>query len=130
MAARNTKQKSDDVRAAIIAALLAGQRVTEVAKQFHLSKATVSRLKKTIEPGDLKQLETKRGEDFTGMIGDYLKETLITLSAQQKFFRNESWLSKQNAAEVAVLHGVSADKAFSLLEALERANETGSETPG
>lgn len=105
-----------------MAALLAGQRVTEVAQQFQVSKATVSRIKATIDHDTLKQIETKKGEDFGELLGDYLRETLITLSEQTIFFRNEEWLKQQTAADVAVLHGVAADKAIRLLEAIEQAN--------
>ncbi len=117
-----TVPKSADVRAAVMAALLAGQGVTEVAEQLNVSKATVSRIKASISPDALKQLETKKEEDFGALLSDYLHETIVTLAAQARFFRDETWLSKQPAADAAVLHGVQADKALRLLEAIERAN--------
>ena len=103
--------------------MLAGQRVTEVARQFALPHSTVSRLKASLPADKLDEVGRKKGEDFNELIGDYLKETLTTLTEQAKFFRNENWLYKQDAAELAVLHGVQADKSFSLLEAIERAAE-------
>jgi transposase len=117
-----TVAKTADVRAAVMAALLAGQGVSEVAEQFKVSKATVSRIKASISPDRLKQLETKKEEDFGALLSGYLHETIITLTEQARYFRNETWLAKQPAAEVAVLHGVQADKAFRLLEAIEQAN--------
>jgi len=117
------KKKDDHTRAAVIAALLAGQRVGEVAKQFKLAHSTVSRYKKSLPPDKLDEVGRKKEEDFNELIGGYLKETLSTLTVQARFFRNETWLRKQNAAELAVLHGVQADKAFSILEAIERASE-------
>ncbi len=118
------KQKDDHTRAAVLAALLAGQRVSEVASEFKLPHSTVSRWKKSLSPDKLDEVGRKKEEDFNGLIGAYLKETLTTLRAQTKFFRNETWLKKQTATELAVLHGVQADKAFSLLEAIERAAAT------
>lgn len=117
-----TIPKSADVRASVMAALLAGQGVSEVAEQFQVSKATVSRIKASIAPDLLKQLETKKQEDFGDLLADYLRETITTLSAQARHFRNETWLLRQPAADLAVLHGVQTDKALRLLEAIERAN--------
>jgi transcriptional regulator with XRE-family HTH domain len=125
--ARQGKQLTDDVRAAVISALLVGQGVAEVAQQFKLSKSTVSELKKGIAPEHFEQLRTKKEEDFGALLAGYLRETITTLSAQARFFRNEKWLQKQSASELAVLHGVCADKAIRLLEAIERANEIGEE---
>ncbi len=112
-----------EVQAAVMAALLAGQGVCEVAEQFKIDKSVVSRIKGKIPNDKLQQLATKKGEDFESLIETYLREVLITLSAQARFFRNETWLSKQPAAELATLHGVQADKAFRLFEAIERAHE-------
>lgn len=105
-----------------MAALLAGQGVCEIAKQFNLSKSTVSEMKKDIAPEHFEHLRSKKEEDFGALLKDYLRETIITLRAHTIFFRNEKWLEKQPASEIAVLHGVCADKGFRLLEAIERAN--------
>jgi hypothetical protein len=120
--AQQGKQLNDDVRAAVMAALLAGQGVCEIAKQFNLSKSTVSEMKKDINPEHFEHLRTKKEEDFGALLKDYLRETIITLRAQAIFFRDETWLKQQPASEVAVLHGVQADKGIRLLEAIERAN--------
>jgi hypothetical protein len=42
--AKTTKKKPAEVEAAVMAALLSGQGVTEVADQCQVSKATVSRI--------------------------------------------------------------------------------------
>lgn len=106
-----------------MAALLAGQSVTEVTKQFDVSQATVSRIKARLSEKDLNDLECKKNDRFGDLLAEYLEETIITLKAQARFFRNETWLEKQPASDLAVLHGVAADKAIRLLEAVERANE-------
>lgn len=116
------KACSPETKAAVLAALLAGQGVNEVATQYHIDKATVSRWKKTIPSEQLQQVATKKAEDFGDLLANYLRETLTTLTAQAVYFRDETWLSKQPAADVAVLHGVQTDKAIRLLEAIERAN--------
>jgi transposase-like protein len=123
------KQTSDETRAAVIAALLAGQGVCEVASQFNLPKSTVSRLRAEIPAVQLEQLGTKKQQDFGELLADYLQETIITLKAQARFFRNEKWLAQQSASDVAVLHGVQTDKTIRLLEAIERANAITEENP-
>ena len=50
---------------------------------------------------------------------EYLKGSLHTLQEQARFFADAEWLRKQDAADVAVLHGVLTDKVVRLLEALE-----------
>jgi hypothetical protein len=122
MAKGTTKAKDDGTRAAIMAALMTGQGVTEVSKAFQVSKATVSRLKASLSEEHLKQLETKKEHDFGELLAGYLRETIVTLTAQARTFRNEDWLKKQPAGELAVLHGVQTDKAIRLLEAIEQAN--------
>jgi hypothetical protein len=106
-----------------MAALLAGQGVCEVAAELNVPKATVSRIKSQMAPDQLEQVGTKKQEDFGALLADYLRETIITLRAQTRFFRDESWLEKQSASEVAVLHGVCADKGLRLLEAIERSSQ-------
>ena len=105
-----------------MAALLAGQGVDEVAAQYKLPKATVSRWKASI-PGEMEQVGTKKRERIDDLLLNYLEETLTTLSVQQQHFRDKAWLTTQSAQELAVLHGVSTDKAIRLLEAAEAASD-------
>jgi transposase-like protein len=120
------KETSPEVRAAVTAALLAGQGVCEVATQFNLDKSIVSRIRAALGSDQLQRLATKKQIDFGELLAGYLEETIITLQAQAKFFRDETWLSKQPASDLAILHGVAADKAIRLLEAIERANSVDS----
>lgn len=105
-----------------MAALLAGQSVSEVAKAYNIPRGTVGRWSSECE----RPIETNRNtkKEIGGLILDYLRQVLATLTAQQQVFGDESWLRKQPASELAVLHGVSADKAFRLLEAFKSEPET------
>lgn len=114
---------SEEVRAAVIAALLAGQGVSETADQYKLPKQTVANWKKTLTPEQMGQIKTKKGERFGDLVGTYLEETLNTLAVQVRHFRDPAWLAKQPADGLAVLHGVCTDKAIRLLEAAERARD-------
>jgi hypothetical protein len=98
---------------------MAGQGVLEVAKEYKIPKQTVSAWAQTLDSG---QIGTKKAEDFSALMSTYLQETLTTLAVQQRHFRDPKWLGQQPASDLAVLHGVSADKAVRILEAAERAN--------
>lgn len=109
---------SDETRSAVLAALLAGQSVTQVAAQYELGHATVVAWRDAAGLGSTVVQPQKRAE-LGELIGVYLRETLTTLSVQARFARDEAWLGKQPASEVAVLHGVLTDKAIRILSALE-----------
>lgn len=111
------KAHSPELRAQVLAALMAGQGVSEVAKQYGLDKGLVSRWR------SLQPVATKTDPDLEDLIGEYLRETLITLAVQQRHFRDPEWLAQQSASELGVLHGISVDKAIRILGAAERAGE-------
>lgn len=121
-------KKDDTVRAAVMAALLEGQTVSAVARKLKLSKATVSRIKTAILPAQLKQTETEKRDKITVLIETHL-ETALGLANElaTKTIKNDNWVAKQPAGEVAVFYGVLTDKAFRILEAaqpLEEAEDT------
>ncbi|MBI4916861.1 MAG: helix-turn-helix domain-containing protein [Acidobacteria bacterium] len=112
----------DQTKAAVLAALLSGQGVSEVARKYNIPKQTVSQWKHTMLPAtSLEELSERTQVRFDELLATYLAETLTTLAAQQRHFRDPEWLKKQPAHELAVLHGVSADKAIRILEAAEAA---------
>ena len=107
------KHHDPETKAQAMAALLAGQGVSEVAREYKLPESTVSRWKKKARE------EAGRTEDVGALLLAYLTENLRTLRAQAETFRDREWLRKQGAADAAVLHGVLTDKAVRLLEALD-----------
>jgi transposase-like protein len=114
-----SNQYSPDQKAAVIAALLAGQSVNSVAREYMLPKSTVSRWKnEPTVPNDGTQKKAV-GE----LVLDYLRANLAALRTQTVMFSNMDWLAKQNAADIAVLHGVMTDKAIRLLEAMPKQEE-------
>jgi transposase-like protein len=122
---------SDETKAAVLSALLAGQSVTAVAQQFHLSRDTVRAWRSAagLSQGAPAVSQQKRAEIGELLIG-YLREVLTTLRVQQRAFREKDWLAAQSASELAVLHGVSFDKAVRLLEALQSSDEGAGSEPG
>jgi len=123
------KNHSPEVRAQVMAALLAGQGVMEVASQYNLDASVVSRWKKTLPDAQLQVVASKKGEQLEALLFDYLTETLITLKEQATLVREREYVIKQPAGDLAVLHGVMADKAVRLLEAAHRATSSQQEQP-
>src|ERR1043165_4338797 len=109
------RKHSDEVRAQVMASLLAGQGVTEVASQYNLDASVVSRWKSAIPSDQLQVVATKKGERIDHLLFEYLTETLVTLKEQTILARERDYVTKQPAGELAVLHGVMADKAVRLL---------------
>lgn len=116
-----------ETKAAVLGALLAGQSVDEVAKEFKLPPGTVKRWKH-----ESQNLEREPGTRIRELLTTYLETTLETLTIHQEgVFRDREWLATQNAADLAVLHGVVNDKAVRLLQALQSGqdDENGDSAP-
>lgn len=110
------KAHSDDVKARVIAALLAGCGVVEIARELNLPHNTVSNYKSELSDEKLDELRRKKGARVDDLVYDYLVQNLETLRAQSKVVSDEGYINKQPAGEMATLHGVIADKTVRLLE--------------
>lgn len=108
---------SEETRAAVMAALLEGQSLNKVAEAYQVPKTTVARWKRDGVPGNGTQKE-----QIGALVLEFLQESLQTAIEQVRIFRDEKWIKRQDASQVAVLYGVNLDKAIRLLEALS-ANE-------
>jgi transposase-like protein len=111
------REYSEETKAAVMAALLAGQSISSVAKEYRIPKSTVANW----SAGARREFGTvpnPKKEEIGDRLIEYLNAALVTLRKQVEAFGDESWIKRQNASEVAVLHGVLADKTIRLLEAL------------
>jgi transposase-like protein len=114
-----SKQYGDETRAAVMAALLTGQTVSAVANAYNLDKSTVSRWRSRIDATALQDVATEKGETIETLLLDYVQQNLRTLKAQSIEVGRAKYIQKQSASELAVLHGVLADKTVRILAALE-----------
>lgn len=122
------KKHPPEVRAAVIAALLAGQGVREVATQYKLDKAVVSRWKSTIAPHELQRVATKQADEFTELIANTLRNILKTVAISAERIGTKegwAWLRQHDPSSVATLLGVLTDKGFRICEAAEIIDEEG-----
>jgi len=110
---------SEQVKAQALAALLAGQAPSEVARLYNIPVGTLRSWKSRQQHGEgVAVVATEKRERIGELLLEYLEINLETLKLQQLVFRDKDWLLKQSASEIAVLHGVSFDKAVRLLEGL------------
>jgi len=111
-----------------MAALLTGQTVAQVATTYHLDKSVVSRWRRKIDPEQLQRVATEKGETLEWLLLDYVQTNLRTLKAQSIEAGRAQYVQKQSASELAVLHGVLADKTVRILAALEPIEEVAETT--
>ena len=106
-----------DIKAAAMAALLTGQSVSAIAAQYKIPEDTLRqwkcRYRKRNGVTDVMEQKTI-GE----LLEEYLRASLATLKVQVEVFADTEWIKKQDASELAILHGVCTDKAIRLLESL------------
>jgi transposase-like protein len=120
------KEYPPEVKAAVLAAILTGSSIASVAREHGVSKRTVSRWKDETQSGA--QMDAPQKEKALGLgelVYGYLTESITTLRLQVAFFRDETWLRQQSAADIAILHGVVTDKAVRLLAAIRRDDNSG-----
>lgn len=116
------KAHSEETKAAVMAALLAGQSVCGVAKQYKIPKSVVSGWKSSLPDEQFEQVRTQKGERIEALLFGYLAANLTALEAQARVATDEQYLRKFPPQQLAVLHGVMADKGIRILEAIAAAN--------
>lgn len=109
-------ERDEATKAAVMSALLTGQSINYVAREYKLPRGTVAQWSR-----DLSRVRTgtyEKRERIGQLIIDNVEAEFETMIAMQDVFTNEEWLKKQSASELAVLYGVIKDKAIRVLEAL------------
>lgn len=121
-------KRNAETRAAVMAALLCGQSITEVARTYRLPEGTVRTWSAAMQ-GERLPIEPQKKGELGELLADYVREILTTLSEQARHARDRDWLRQQSADSLAVLHGVMADKTIRLLEAFGRGASADAEDP-
>jgi DNA-binding MarR family transcriptional regulator len=109
------RKTPDDVQAQIMAALLAGQGVNELSREFNIPHQTISDMRKTLEKNGYFGIK----KDLGTQILELLETQLNALKSIATEVGRPEYIQKQPASEAAVLYGVIADKAFRIASALE-----------
>jgi transposase-like protein len=127
MAEGQGKRIPDEVRAQVIAALLQGQGVSQVAEAYKIPKSSVSRLKNEIPQDELHKVVSKKRAEISDRIAEFLDEGFDAIRNSLRVTQDNAWLTKQSASELATFVGVTSDKIFRILEAIESAGGKESE---
>lgn len=108
---------SEEIRAAVLADLMTGSSLNATARKFGVDRNTIRRWRGdaglTVPPPVALEKRANLGEQLYG----YLEDSIGALRSQLAVFADPDWLKKQSAAELAILHGVVADKTARLLAA-------------
>ena len=84
---------SDETKAAVMAALLAGQSVSSLAREYQIPEGTLkSWQSREVNGARVAVVATQKKERIGELIVSYLEDLLVTLHAQQKVFQDEKWL--------------------------------------
>lgn len=114
-----------EIRAAALAALLAGQSVSQVAKEYRIPKGTVSnwknrRASEVPNDGTQKAQPTEQSESVGDLLVKLLRANLDGLIAAAAVMQDAEWLRKQGATELGTFLGITHDKTVRMLEAMDR----------
>jgi len=118
---RRTEAEIGALKPQIIASLAAGMTQRQVAKEYNVPSGTVA----TLAAGAKAVVIVKEKRDEIGeQVAAYIATTLDTLRTQSLYFGERPFLDDPkktgNASQLAILHGVLADKLVRILGALRR----------
>lgn len=112
------EKPSEAVKAAVLAALLVGGSISDVAAQYGLTYPTVYAWKKAFDITS----PAKRRDRLTDMLIDFVEEELVSLTSISVTTRDEEWVLAQNASDLAQYVAVKEDRLLTLLQAYGRAS--------
>lgn len=95
------------VRGAVQARILTGTPVNETARALAVPQQTVSDI--------AAEVRLEKEIDYGALVAYYTAANLRSLTKQVELFGDPDWLRGQSAADLAILHGVQADKAIAIL---------------
>lgn len=113
------REYDEATKAAVMAALLAGQGVTEIAEKYKINPATIRSWKSRQQNGEtVATVATEKRQRIGDLILEGLEAQLMATKAMADVFADKDWIRKQEASQVAILFGVISDKTYRILEAL------------
>jgi|SRR5215471_798141 len=120
---------SPELRAQVVAAVLAGTSVAAVAKQFGLAKRTVANWCETVQVGTVgtehrARTREDRLREIEDLLLDLVAEHALTLRAELQAAARTEWLEKQSAADLAQLVVAQRDTLIRLLAGFRPVDDT------
>lgn len=118
---------SDELRAQVIAAMVAGDSVSGVARRFGIDKSIVSRWAADATVATTPRARTR--EELGELIYDAVAATLRSLIARADATGSANWIQKQSAADLAQLAATDWDRIIRMVAGF-RPVETPALEPG
>jgi len=106
---------SPELRAQVVAAIIAGATVAQAAQRFGLRKQTVSEWLQTEEVRTVRTTRERTPEVLEAMIFDLVAEHITTLRAQLQAAAATAYVQGQTAGDLAQLLGTERDTLIRLL---------------
>jgi transposase-like protein len=107
----------EHLKAAAMAALLAGESAHRVARRFDLPRTTVRRWRdqawQSVQNGPQKR-------ELSDQVQGFVSESIETQRAQLRAMMDPKWLRKHSARELAMLHGTVFDRMVGVVVSLEQ----------
>ena len=104
--------------------MVAGGSINGTARHMGISRGTIQ---KWVAESHLTEHRTaaiqQKKEEIGQKVYELLEDYIETLRIQVRVTRDEAWIKRQSAGELAVLHGVYNDKAIRLLAAFRPHDE-------
>lgn len=115
------KEYSPEVKAAVMAALMDGQSLRQVEREYGVPKSTVAAWGKEAESaiGGVPTVPDTKRERIGELLIDLLVAKIEAQIAISQHAKDKVWLLKQDASALAMFYGVSDDKLIRLLEKFE-----------
>jgi hypothetical protein len=104
-----------ELRAKVVAAIIAGATLAQAAQRFGLSKQTVSEWLQSEEVRTVRTTRERSPEVLEAMIFDLVAEHITTIRAQLQATASAAYIQGQSAGDVAALLGTERDTLIRLL---------------
>ncbi len=106
----------EETKAAAMAALLAGGRVRQVARDFGVPEGTVKSWRHRLKNGRVATLKKGAKGEFGGLLLEHLDALLRSLTEQSGHLSDPDVLRGMRAGEAAVFFGTLFDRTMRMLE--------------
>jgi hypothetical protein len=102
-----------ELRAQVVAAVLAGTTVAEAARQFGVSKSLASEWSQSAE---VRTIRTEKMVSDAELIMGYFRAALRAMIAQAELFADDDYCRRQDADKLALAHGILGTKLAGIAE--------------
>ena len=112
---------TEEIRQAVIAELITGAKVNATARKYHLSPATVSRLRADMTGPRLKQIETEKRERIDDLLLICVASHVRGMKQIVETISTPEYLKAQDASAIADIYREVSNTTLSILEAASSA---------